>query len=81
MYHASPPMARETGGISMSELERIRKYIDKTKCRDERYSATISEIDLFARFSADGHPIEAIILAFDYGRAKGYRKGRKEAVR
>ena len=57
----------------MSELERIRKYIDKTKCRDERYSATISEIDLFARFSADGHPIEAIILAFDYGRAKGYR--------
>ena len=63
----------------MSELERIRKYIDKTKCRDERYSATISEIDLLARFSVVGHPVEAIILAFDYGRAKGYRAARKEA--
>ena len=62
----------------MSELERIRKYIDKTKCRDDRYDVTISEINLLARFSVDGHPVEAVILAFDYGRAKGYRKGRKE---
>ena len=69
----------------MSELERIRKYIDKTKCRDDRYDVTISEINLLARFSVDGHPVEAVILAFDilafdYGRAKGYRKGRKEAA-
>lgn len=63
----------------MSELERIRKYIDKTKCRDDRYDVTISEINLLARFSVDGHPVEAVILAFDYGRAKGYRKARKEA--
>ena len=65
----------------MSELERIRKYIDKTKCRDDRYDVTISEINLLARFSVDAHPVEAVILAFDYGRAKGYRKGRKEAAR
>ena len=62
----------------MSELERIRKYIDKTKCRDDRYDVTISEINLLARFSVDGHPVEAVILAFDYGRAKGYRKAQKE---
>ena len=62
----------------MSELERIRKYIDKTKCRDDRYDVTISEINLLARFSVDGHPVEAVILAFDYGRAKGYRAARKE---
>lgn len=30
----------------MSELERIRKYIDRTKCRDGKYDATISEINL-----------------------------------
>lgn len=63
----------------MSELERIRKYIDRTKCKDDRYDVTVAEVNLLARFSADGHPIEAIILAFDYGRAKGCRKGRKEA--
>ena len=63
----------------MSELERIRKYIDKTKCRDVRYSMIASEVKALAQFSANGHPIEAIILAFSYGRAKGCRKDRKEA--
>ena len=63
----------------MSELERIRKYIDKTKCRDDRYDATLSEINLFAQLCMEGQRVRAVMLAFNDGRAKGYRKGRKEA--
>ena len=63
----------------MSELERIRKYIDRTKCRDGKYDATISEINLFAQLCMEGQPVRAVMLAFNYGRAKGYRKARKEA--
>ena len=62
----------------MSELERIRKYIDKTKCVDDRYDASTPEIMLLAQLCAL-QPIEGVALAFNYGRAKGYRKGKKEA--
>ena len=62
----------------MSELERIRKYIDKTKCMNDRYDASMPEIMLLAQLCAL-QPVEGVVLAFNYGRAKGYRNGKKEA--
>ena len=66
----------------MSELERIQRYIARTgmnkngKCclmlQDTvalLHKGLASEDDLF----------ETILLAFDYGRAKGYRAARREA--
>ena len=61
----------------MSEIEKIKRHIERTDIRKDmqkkyslRYDAIIalSKQDVF----------EAICLAFDYGRAKGYRMAKAE---
>lgn len=63
----------------MSEIEKIKRYIDKTKFNNDRYSLLFDETIKMAHF-ADDSPIEAVLLAFNYGRAKGYRAAKAEAA-
>ena len=60
----------------MDTIEKIRQYIKESKApRNKPYDATIKEV--FAMASGMG-AVEAVALAFDYGRAKGYRAAKKE---
>jgi len=66
----------------MSEIEKIRKYIERTKMSNNRnYGLNITETFELAHkaCSPDGIPCEMICLAFEYGRAKGIREARAEA--
>ena len=70
----------------MSEIERIQRYIDKTgaeKGVKDLYSMT--QLDMRALLDKAGihtAPVfDAIWLAFDYGKAKGYRAAKAEARR
>lgn len=59
----------------MDRIEKIEKYIQNTGRIDDRYCIGTEEIlELRKKGLTD-----AIILAFNYGRAKGYRAGKKEA--
>lgn len=72
----------------MSEIERMRKYIERVKLDNggKMYEMSIVEgLELSkAAYEAKDLPLEIIVLAFNYGRAKGYRaakaEGRKTAT-
>ncbi len=60
----------------MSEIEKIRKYIEKSSVpRNLRYDASMKEV--LALATGMGR-IDAATLAFEYGRAKGYRMAKAE---
>lgn len=63
----------------MTEIEKIKKYIDKHGApRNLRYDSSMKEV--FALASEMG-AIEAISLAFVYGKAKGYKQAQAEGVK
>ena len=67
----------------MSEIEKIKRYIDKTKLTPEaigRYYPTWGDIDaLYSSATQDANrAISALVLAFNYGMAKGYRVAKAE---
>ena len=62
----------------MSRIEKMEKYIKRTANLGARYSlSTVETLDLVE--SCKQNRLEAILLAFNYGRAKGYRVAMKEA--
>lgn len=66
----------------MTEIEKINKYIERTKI-DEK--TCVSYGMKFVEFEAlplsNLSPFELIHIAFTYGLAKGYRAGIREAKR
>lgn len=62
----------------MSRIEKMEKYIARTKKPNERYDLYYWDIDDIYHLM-EQNPVQAIFLAFKYGRAKGYRAARKEA--
>lgn len=59
--------------------EEIRAYVQRTGIKDPKHNFTICFSDLNSihdLFLSD--PFEAIGLAFDFGRAKGYRLARSQ---
>jgi len=55
----------------MSEIEKIQKYIEKSNVpANLRYDASLREAFAMA---TELEPVEAVSLAFKYGRAKGFR--------
>lgn len=67
----------------MDTRENIKRYMAKTKISREsrsRYSMNIEEAFAFRRASEE-NPMDAILLAFDYGLAKGYRAAKSEVTR
>ena len=62
----------------MNIIERISAYIQKTKMGNlDRYEMDMDELLFLKRECNRGDSIDALILAFDYGRAKGYRAARR----
>lgn len=68
----------------MSEIEKMQRYIERTKMgkmgKSDRFALTTPdavELAHEARAMAD-FPIEVIDLAFTYGKAKGYRAAKAE---
>ena len=65
----------------MSEIEKMKKYIERTKLDDGgRYKIGMHEAFELARqaYKLNDLPIEIISLAFNYGKAKGYRAAKAE---
>lgn len=68
----------------MSEIEKIKRYIELTKIRNPiRYDMDITEgLELSKQaYDSTDMPLEIIVLAFEYGRAKGYRAAKAEEQR
>lgn len=66
----------------MSEIEKMKRYIEQTKLdqNDGLYLSwlEVGELAKTAIRTKDD-AITAVALAFNYGKAKGYRAARKEA--
>lgn len=68
----------------MSEIEKMQKYIERTKVpQNIRYSMNPAQAFELAKDAQTGDdlPIKLFSLAFDYGRAKGYRMAKAEVRR
>jgi len=65
----------------MSEIEKMQRYIERTKLgKNHRFGLTAPEafeLTRKARTMAE-FPMEVICLAFNYGKAKGYRAAKAE---
>ena len=65
----------------MSEIEKMKKYIERTKLdQSDRFYLDMKEAFELAHqaLSCGDLPLEAISLAFTYGKAKGYRAAKAE---
>lgn len=63
----------------MSTEEKMDAYIQKTKMRNTtRYELNLGEIQVMRNILLSGKMVEALKLAFNYGRAKGYRMAKRE---
>ena len=62
------------------KIEQIRKYIQRTKpsVYSDRYQIRYGHLIALTDMAAF-HPLDAIVLAAEYGMAMGLRMGRKEA--
>lgn len=62
----------------MADLQRIQKYIDKTQADNMwRYELMMNDWKALATL----HTIDAVAMAFLYGRAKGYRAAKAEMTK
>lgn len=65
--------------LKMNEVEKIQDYIDRTKIkRPKAYTWSLQELSALYSL-AERDPYESFRLAFNYGRAKGYRAAKAEA--
>ena len=67
----------------MTEIEKNKRYIERTKMPEtKRYSMNIIETLELARSASgeDNNGIEAVVIAFEYGKAKGYRAAKAEVT-
>lgn len=57
-----------------NRIERMKGYIERTSgMEDRRYSLDMLEADALYEMARQKSLILALVLAFDYGRAKGTR--------
>lgn len=59
----------------VAKIDHILKYIEETGKISPRYTLLVSEVNLLFQ---EG-PFDGILLAFQYGMAKGYRAAKAEA--
>lgn len=69
---------------SMSEIERIQRYIERTRIPEKTanyYELTTCEYSAFLEIARDRTKkdalCDALVLAYYFGRAKGYRAAKK----
>lgn len=70
----------------MTEIENIKRYIERTKFKETNrapYCMSCGEWLALCRFATISKEsvVDAIDLAFEFGRAKGERHARREAKR
>jgi hypothetical protein len=68
----------------MSEMEKMKRYIERTKMNVSKgYSMNMLEgLELSKlAYEASDLPLEIIVFAFKYGKAKGYRAAKAEGRR
>lgn len=61
----------------MSEIEKMARYIERTKVPSNRYQLYMNEVFSLIHWTEE-NPINAVIMAFEYGQAKGYRAAKAE---
>lgn len=66
----------------MSEIEKIQRYIARSKKfpMGTPYQMNLLEMFILADMSTK-NATDAVCLAFEYGRAKGYRAARAEKLK
>ena len=65
----------------MSDIDKMESYVEKSftkRAKPQYYELYFSEVVALGDLG-DSNCWEMISLAFRYGRAKGYRMGKKEA--
>ena len=65
----------------MSEIEKMKRYIERTKADpDDKFYITVGEAAVLTKqvLESTGFTIEPIVVAFKYGKAKGYRAAKAE---
>lgn len=64
----------------MTKIEKMKKYIERTKMgREDNYGLVFGEVVELLHTATDTNSMfEIIALAFDYGKAKGYRAAKAE---
>lgn len=69
--------------MKIRTAEEIKKYIKLTGVKyDDNTSYQMTQSDVEGLFQvSEEDAIEALFLAFDYGRAKGERHARREAAK
>jgi hypothetical protein len=67
----------------MSEIEKMKRYIERTKMeKADNYGIVYSEaVELVRSAIGQDTMFDVIALAFDYGKAKGYRAAKAERRR
>ena len=68
----------------MSEIEKMKRYIERTKLNpNDRFYLDMAEAFELAMQALESKdiPLEVIALAFNYGKAKGYRAAKTEGKR
>lgn len=62
----------------MIEIEQIKRYIERTKMDErDRYQMDVKTTMALAHKASEA-AIDAIVIAFEYGKAKGYRAAKAE---
>lgn len=64
----------------MSGIEKIKRYIAITSVDPGRYQMNLDDVFALSHMTAND-PTNAIITAFEYGKAKGYRAAKAEVRR
>lgn len=63
----------------MTEIEKIKRYIERTKMGEGNYYLNFGEACAMAKEARTSNAVmETIALAFNYGKAKGYRAAKAE---
>lgn len=66
----------------MTEIEKMKRYIDRTKKFPEGTPYQMNLLEIFTlNDMGKNDPYEMICLAFNYGRAKGYRAAKAEKLK
>ena len=63
----------------MTEIEKMKRYIERTKLDDSQYCLGFIEAVAIAKTAQTyDDALDAVSLAFKYGQAKGYRAAKAE---
>lgn len=63
----------------MTEIEKMQRYIERTKLDKNRMCLDFSEACALAKEAKTADAaLEMVALAFNYGKAKGYRAAKAE---